>query len=229
MTSIQAGMINFPANGAETPGYLASPEGEGVYPGVVAIQEWWGLVPHIKDVVERLARAGFVALAPDLYHGKAAAEPDDARKLAMEMDKPRALREIQAAVDYLCKLPQVSPARAGVIGWCMGGGLAIQMAAQGVNVGATVVFYGSPRDESLARQVQAPLLGLFGEKDGGIPVELVHRFDQILTDTQVPHQIHIYPGTPHAFFNDSRPHIYQAEAAQDAWQRTLDWLRKYLV
>lgn len=222
-------MITYLANGGETPGYLTAPDDEGVYPAVVVIQEWWGLVPHIKDVARRLAGEGFVALAPDLYHGQAAEEPDEARKLAMELDRARAVREIQGAVDYLRTLDQVSPKQIGVVGWCMGGSLAVSMAAQGEHIGCVVVFYGAPRDEETAYQVQVPLLGLYGEKDGGIPPQRVREFEAILEERGVEHAFYIYPDAPHAFFNDSRPHIYQLEAAQDAWKKTLAWFRRYLA
>jgi carboxymethylenebutenolidase len=221
-------MIRFPANGGDTPGYLASPADAGRYPAVVVIQEWWGLVPNIKDVTRRLAQQGFVALAPDLYHGQAAEEPDEARKLAMELDRARAVREIQGAVDYLRTLDQVSPKQVGVVGWCMGGSLAISMAAEGEHIGCVVVFYGAARDEQTARQVKAPVLGLFGEADTGIPPERVRQFETILQEQGVAFDFHIYPGAPHAFFNDARPHIYQPEAAADAWGKTLAWFRRYL-
>lgn len=111
--------------GPTTPGYLAMPAQAGRFPGIVVIQEWWGLVPHIKDVTERFARGGFVALAPDLYHGQAADEPDEARKLAMALDRERAVQEILAASRFLRSLDEVTPKKIGVVGWCMGGGLAL--------------------------------------------------------------------------------------------------------
>jgi carboxymethylenebutenolidase len=220
--------IIFPNNGGDTPGYLARPIGNDSYPALVAIQEWWGLVPHIKDVVERLARQGYVALAPDLYHGQVAEEPDEARKLAMELDRQRAVAEITSAVYYLQSLSFVAPKKIGVVGWCMGGSLAISTAAQSAEIGAAVVFYGAPRDLSTVANIRAPLLGLYGENDHGIPAETVHALKTTLQKYGVPHEIHIYPGVGHAFFNDSRPHIYDPAAAQDAWQRTLAWFAKHL-
>ncbi len=221
-------MIEYPSNGSTTPGYLARPAPAGNYPGIVAIQEWWGLVPHIKDVTERLAREGFIALAPDLYHGQAADEPDEARKLAMELDRERAVSEITAAMSYLQGLDQVSPKKIGVVGWCMGGSLTIATAAASSQVGAAVVFYGRASESDMLQAIRAPLLGLYGELDQGIPVDAVRAFEKSLREGNVPHEIHIYPGAGHAFFNDSRPHIYQPEAAQDAWERTLDWFRQHL-
>ena len=228
MDPIQSEMVDFLSNGQTTPGYLAQPGDAGVYPGVVVIQEWWGLVPHIKDVAERFARQGFVALAPDLYHGQASSEPDEARKLAMELDRERAVGEIQAAMRCLQGLEGIWPKKIGVVGWCMGGGLVVATMAASREVGAGVAFYGGARNVELVPEIRAPLLGLFGEEDHGIPVDVVHTFEQELEERQVPHEIHIYSGAGHAFFNDSRPQIYDAVAAQDAWERTLAWFRNYL-
>jgi carboxymethylenebutenolidase len=221
-------MIEFASNAGVTPGYLAQPEAEGQYPGLIAIQEWWGLVPHIKDVAERFAKQGFITLAPDLYHGQSAAEPDEARKLAMEMDRQHAIQEIIAAIGYLQGLPQVSPKKVGVVGWCMGGSLTIATAAASQQVGAAVAFYGMPADLNIVADIRGPLLGLYGENDHGIPPERVHQLQAALEKADVVHEIHIYPGAGHAFFNDTRPHIYNPNAAQDAWERTLEWLRRYL-
>lgn len=226
---IESGLIEFQSNSGMTPGYFAAPRDGKQHPAVVAIQEWWGLVPHIKQVVERFASQGYIALAPDLYHGKTASEPDEARKLSMELDRERAVREIQAAMRYLSGLERVAPKKTGVVGWCMGGSLTIYTAAASDQVAAAVVFYGSPRDMEQARHVQAPLLGLYGEQDGGIPVEKVRLFENALQEAGVTYEIHTYTGAGHAFFNDTRPHAYHAQAAQDAWQRTLDWFGKYLA
>lgn len=228
MFDISSQMIDFPSNEHTTPGYLAQPL-HGEHPGLVVIQEWWGLVPHIKDVAERFARQGFVALAPDLYHGQSAAEPDEARKLAMELDRERAVGEILAAVRYLESHQAVFPKKVGLIGWCMGGSLVISTAATSERIGAAVVFYGRAADLGLVAHIHAPLLGLYGELDHGIPVETVLAFEAKLEEQGVPHEIHIYPGAQHAFFNDSRPHIYHPQAAQDAWQKTLEWLNKHLA
>jgi carboxymethylenebutenolidase len=184
---------------------------------------------HIKDVAERFAAAGYVALAPDLYRGEVAAEPDDARRLAMELELDQALVDIQGAVNYLISQPDVEPKQAGVIGFCMGGRLTMMMSYRGENVGAAIVFYGGgvqPSDEEL-RAISAPLLGIYGEADEGIPVDRIHEWDTKLDEFGKTHEIHIYPDAPHAFFNDERP-SYRATASADAWDRTLAWLNTYL-
>ena len=230
MTNIKTEMIEFPINAHSAPGYLAQPTDDQRHPGIVVIQEWWGLVPHIKDVAERFAREGFVALAPDLYHGESADEPDEARKLAMALDAQRAVQEIAAAARYLKKLQNVAPRKAGVVGWCMGGGLSLSAAAHHADlIGAAVAFYGRPLTAGDTAKLQVPVLGLYAEHDHGIPVEAVHAFAAEMQKQRVPHEVHIYPGASHAFFNDTRPQIYQAAAAQDTWQKTLAWFRKYLV
>ena len=228
--NIKTHLIDFPINTHTAPGYLAQPDDNHTHPAIVVIQEWWGLVPHIKDVAERFAREGFIALAPDLYHGQAADEPDEARKLAMALDANRAVQEIAAAARYLKKLDNVTPKMIGTVGWCMGGGLSLSTAAHHADlIGATVAFYGRPLTAGDTAKLQAPVLGLYAEHDHSIPVEAVHAFEEELKKHHVPHEIHLYPGVQHAFFNDTRPHIYNAAAAQDAWQKSLAWFRKYLA
>lgn len=230
MTKITTQLINYPINAHTTPGYLAQPDDDQVHPGVVVIQEWWGLVPHIKDVAERFAREGFVALAPDLYYGQAADEPDEARKLAMALDANRAVQEIAAAARYLKNQANVAPKKIGTVGWCMGGGLSLSTAAHHADlIGAAIVFYGRPLSASDTAKLQVPVLGLYAEHDHGIPVAAVQSFANELAAHHLPHEIHIYAGADHAFFNDSRPHIYKADAAADAWQKTLAWFQKYLT
>lgn len=219
--------IEFPSNGGTTPAYLAQPDDDQSHPAVIVIQEWWGLVPHIKEVAERFAAEGYIALAPDLYHGQAAAEPDEARKLAMALDRDRAVAEIGAAAGYLASLPATQPKRVGVVGWCMGGGLALSTAAENGAIGAAVCFYGRPLVSSDCARLQAPVLGLFAEEDHGISVADVRAFEDELQRYDVPHEVHIYEETHHAFFNDTRP-VYDPEAAADAWERTLDWFGRYL-
>jgi carboxymethylenebutenolidase len=219
-------MIHFPSNSHQTAGYLAIPEGAGLFPAIVAIQEWWGLVGHIKDVADRFAAEGFITLAPDLYHGEVAEEPNEARKLAMALDRNRAIEEIAAAVRYLRGHKQVAGS-VGVVGWCMGGGLALSAAVHGAQVDAVVCFYGRPLDERDTAKLKAPVLGLYGDKDGGNPLSIVQDFENELEKKGITHDIHVYAGAEHAFFNDDRP-AYHAEASADAWQRTLTWFRQYL-
>jgi carboxymethylenebutenolidase len=184
------------------------------------------------EVADRFAAEGYIALAPDLYHGQAADEPDEARKLAMALDRDRAVSEIAAAAHYLASLPAAQPKRVGVVGWCMGGGLSLSAAADygGTGsgaIGAAVCFYGRPLAPSDCARLQAPVLGLFASEDHGISVADVRAFEEELQQHGVAHEVHIYEGAHHAFFNDTRP-VYDPEAAADAWERTLSWFGRYL-
>lgn len=219
--------VEFPSPKGSTLGYLALPQDEKPHPGIVAIQEWWGLVPHIKDIAGRFAQEGFICLAPDLYHGQAATEPNEARKLSMQLEVPNAMIDINSTANYLLSLKNVQPNKVGIVGWCLGGRLAIAATANNSKIGAAVIFYGRPQQE-LEEKIQAPLLGLYAEHDHSIKPDELLQFDQVLASHGIPHEIITYPNTEHAFFNDTRPGIYNSEAASDAWQRTLRWFRKYL-
>jgi carboxymethylenebutenolidase len=209
-------------------GYLARPESGEPAPAVIVIQEWWGVDPHIQDVTQRFAKEGYVALAPDLYHGQVTTEPDEARKLVMALDMEAAVREIQQAISYLLEQEYVAGDKVGIVGFCVGGGLSLMTGLNDDRIGAVVAFYGSPLTPEQAATVKAPVLGLYGADDGGIPVDSVSVMDEALTAAGIEHQIHIYEGAAHSFFNDTRASSYNAEAAADAWQQTLDWFSTHL-
>jgi carboxymethylenebutenolidase len=212
------------------PGYLARPADGAAYPAVIVLQEWWGLNEHIMDVTRRFAQQGYVALAPDLYKGVVATEPDEARKLVMELDMPAAVAEIGSAADFLLAQDYVTGEQVGITGFCMGGRLTLMAALDDADKGRYAVaipFYGSPLTPEEAAQVQTPILGLYGADDGGIPVAEVQAMGEALTAAGVENQIIVYPGAPHSFFNDTRE-SYRPEAAADAWQQALAWLQQYL-
>lgn len=220
-------MVEWAANGQSAEGYLALPA-QTPAPGIIVIQEWWGLEPHIKSVVDRFAGAGFVALAPDLYHGQVTSEPDEARKLAMDLDRQRAMTEIHGAADYLRGRSDVSGELVGVVGFCMGGGLTGYVACTSDRYGAAVVFYGSPPQPlDLVEQLSCPLLGHYGEADHGIPLSAVEAFRQALDEAGKTFELHVYPDAPHAFFNDTRK-SYRPDAAELAWRRTVDFFNAHL-
>jgi carboxymethylenebutenolidase len=226
---MQTEMMTFPIGDTSAPGYLAVPEGADALMGVVVIQEWWGLNSHIQDVTRRVAEAGAVALAPDLYHGQVAVEPDEARKQAMSLDRERAIREIDAAVAFLKSHPQVASRRIGIVGFCMGGGLALQAGARNPDVGAVVAFYGgwAPSAADITN-TQVAILNIVGENDEHVK-QTQRKLEQDLRMTPVQHDLVIYPGVGHAFFNDTRPEVYNVGAATDAWARAIDWLRSHLA
>jgi carboxymethylenebutenolidase len=222
-------MTEIPVNGEAVPAYISLPPvGNG--PGVVVIQEWWGLVPHIRNVTDRLAAQGFVALAPDLYRGKETSEADEAGKLVMEMQLEQAAKDMAAAVDALLAMPETTGEGAGVIGFCVGGGLALYLASLKPEVTAVVCYYGFPRQGLNwdLSAVKGAVLGHFAEEDDFAPPELVEGMERELRDAGVDVTFHHYPGTTHAFFNDSRPEVHHPEAAATSWQRTLKFLRAWL-
>ena len=221
-------MVQFPYVGGTTGGYLAVPE-QGSGPGVVVIQEWWGLVDHIKDLCDRFAGEGFVALAPDLYYGKSTKSPDEAGKLMMALRIDEAERDLSAAAQYLANHDSTNSEKIGVVGFCMGGALALYTATKNSKIGACVVFYGGhPNVKPDLPNLHAPVLGLYGENDRSVTPAVVRDLEQRLKTLGKQIEVKIYPGADHAFFNDTRPQVYNAEAAADAWQRTVDFLRKNL-
>jgi carboxymethylenebutenolidase len=221
-------IVQFPFDGANTGGYLATPK-QGSGPGVIVIQEWWGLVDHIKDVCDRFADEGFVALAPDIYHCKTTKSPDEAGKLMMALRIDQAEKDLGAAVQYLLTQDSTTSKKLGVIGFCMGGALALYTATKNQNIGACVVFYGiHPKVKPDLPNLQAPVLGIFGDKDRSVPPDVVHNLERQIKDLGKQVVMKIYPGADHAFFNDTRPEVYKAEAAADAWQRTLKFFREHL-
>ncbi len=219
-------MVQFPSNGGSTSGYLATPS-SGKGPGVLVIQEWWGLVDHIKRVCDRFATEGFSALAPDMYHGKTASEPDDAGKLFMALNIAQAEKDLRGAAKVLAE--HSSTAKIGVVGFCMGGQLALFAATLNANVGACVDFYGvHPNVKPDYSKLSGPVLGLFAEKDGFVTPQTARDLDAAIKKAGKQSEIHIYPGVDHAFFNDDNTAAYNKPAAEDAWKRTLNFFKANL-
>jgi len=221
-------MVEFQANGHRTSGYLAlPPAGRG--PALVVIQEWWGLVPHITDLCDRFAAEGFVALAPDLYHGKRTTSPDEAGKLFMALDIARASQEIRGAATHLLAHPAAASRRAGVLGFCMGGQLALHAAMEHPDViGCAVDFYGVHPNVTIdPARLTVPVLAHFGEHDRSVPVAEARALVARCREAGCAIEAHVYDAG-HAFFNDTRPQAYDAAAARLAWTRTLAFLRTHL-
>ena len=219
-------MVEFPSNGHTTKGYLATPAA-GKGPGVLVIQEWWGLVGHIRSVCDRFAAAGLSALAPDLYHGKTASEPDEAGKLFMALNIAQAEKDLAGAAKYLAG--HSSTSKLGAVGFCMGGQLALFAGCINASVGAVVDFYGiHPNVKPDYARLSGPVLGLFAEKDAFVTPQTAREVEAAIKKAGKPVEIHIYPGVDHAFFNDERADVYNKPAAEDAWRRTLDLFRKNL-
>ena len=219
-------MVDFPSNGGTTQGYLATPA-SGKGPGVIVIQEWWGLVPHIKRVCDRFATEGFSALAPDMYHGKTADEPDGAGKLFMALNIAQAEKDLRGAATSLAG--QSSTAKLGAVGFCMGGQLALFAGTLNPSVGAVVDFYGiHPTVKPDYSKLSGPVLGLFAEKDGFVTPQTARGVDAAIKKAGKSSEIHIYPDVDHAFFNDDNKGAYNTAAADDAWKRTIAFFRQHL-
>jgi carboxymethylenebutenolidase len=225
-------MVAFPSNGTQGEGYLATPE-SGSGPGVIVIQEWWGLNDQIKSVAERLATEGFVALAPDLYRGAHASEPDEAAKIMMSLNLERATKDLSGAVDFLAAHDAVAGDGVGVIGFCMGGGVALWLATlRPDQVKAVVPFYGiipweaaQPDYSKLAAVVQ----GHYAENDDFANPESVRALDAQLKGLGKQAEFFEYPGTEHAFTNDQRPEVFVPDATALAYDRAFAFLHEQLA
>lgn len=221
-------MITYPANGHQMQGYLAIPE-SGKGPGVIVIQEWWGLVDHIKDVADRFAREGFVALAPDFFHGEKTSSPDEAGKLMMALDIEHVEKDLRGAIDYLLGRSETTSDRVGTVGFCMGGQLSLYAACANSKVGACVMYYGiHPKVQPDINNLQAPVLGFFAEKDAHVTPDQARELEKKLKDAGKEAHFFIYENADHAFFNDTRKEVYHEEHAKDTWRRMMEFYRENL-
>ena len=227
--------VEFAANGTTAGGYLALPDG-GSGPGVVVLQEWWGLVPQIRGVCDRLAGEGFVALAPDLYHGEFAehTEMDRAGELMTSLPPDRAARDMSGAIDFLLAHEATTGDVVGVTGFCMGGMLTLMIAAlEGDRVAAAAPFYGAP----LGREqfdmdwsgLSAKVEGHFAANDDFFPPEAITALGDDLRGAGHDVVFHVYEGTGHGFANEENPlGTWDEAAAATAWGRTVEFLRSHL-
>ena len=221
--------VTIKSNGGTMDGYLATPA-SGRGPGVVVIQEWWGLNDQIKGVADMFAREGFVALAPDFYHGKGAkiGEPDGAQKLMMEFfQASTAAKDAKGAAEYLASHPAVTSNKVGAIGFCLGGFLAILVASVAPErVAAVVDCYGvGQRVPDLAPVRGTPILGIFGGKDQGAGPDAVAALEKAAKEAGVPFTKQVYPEADHAFLNEQRKDVYRPADAKDAWSKILPFLK----
>lgn len=220
-------MIEFPCpDGSVCTGYLAE-SGAG-RPGVIVIQEWWGLNPHIQDITERFATAGYNALAPDLYHGRVAQNVDEARHMMDSLDFTGAsTQDIQGAVDFL--KARSGNAKVGIVGFCMGGALVITSAVHLSSLSAGVCFYGiPPKDVADPARIRIPLQGHFASRDNWCTPALVDDLERSMTSAGNRAEVYRYEAS-HAFFNKTRPAVHDPEASKLAWERTLTFLGAHLA
>jgi carboxymethylenebutenolidase len=221
-------MVKFPSGKDTIEGFLAVPEQPGRYPGVIVIHEWWGLNDWVKEQTQKIAEQGYVVLAVDLYRGKTATDPNEAHELMRGLPQDRAVRDMQAAFDYLSARKDVN-GRIGSVGWCMGGGYSLQLAIHQPRLAACVVNYGAlPTDPNDIQQIGAPVLGNFGGQDHGITPADVKAFQKSLTALGRYVDIKIYDDAGHAFENPNNQTGYKPADAADAWARTIAFLKKAL-
>ena len=222
--------IEFPANGATAPGYIARPA-SGHGPATIVMQEWWGLDGHIRSVCDRFAEEGFFALAPDLYRGETTTQPDEAQQKMMALSMGQVEKDMCGAGTFLAAQEGVEGERVGAVGFCLGGGLAVWAAAACANVGPAVSFYYVlPHGKPDFSKISGPVLGHFGTADEFIPESDALALEGELREAGVDVRFDYYEGAGHAFFNDAnRLGTYDEQKAQTAWERTVGFLREALA
>lgn len=226
---VKGEMISYRSGTETISGYLATPSGAGLHPGLVVIQEWWGLNDWVKEQARNFAAQGYVALAPDLYRGKVAMDPTMAHELSRGLPDDRALRDLKASFDYLQSRKDVKKSAIGSVGWCMGGGLSLKLALNQPGLRACIVNYGAlPTDTSAIAKITAPVLGNFGAEDQGIPPAAVNAFEKEMRAQKKWIDVKIYAGAGHAFENPNNAPGYRQEAAKDAWERMIKFLNENL-
>ncbi len=210
-------------------GMLYTPAGQGPFPALVVVHEYWGLNDWVKDQASKLADQGYVALAVDLYRGKVGTTPDEAHQLMRGVPEDRAKRDLHAAVEFLKSQSSVKKDRIGSIGWCMGGGYALDVALQEPDLAATVINYGHlATDPDAIKKINASILGLFGGQDKGITPDDVHKFEASMKQFSKKIDVKIYDDAGHAFENPNNTNGYRADDAADAWRRTVEFLNATL-
>jgi carboxymethylenebutenolidase len=224
-------MVSFASNGDTSEGYLALPE-PGSGPGVIVIQEWWGLVGHITDVADRFAAEGFVALAPDFFHGVSTTEPDEAQRLLMGLAMDRAAKDIQGAAQYLASRSETVGTGIGTVGFCMGGSLALWSGALADEVKVAVGFYPAVPWEKMSpswgRYANKSAMIHASEEDGTSQAPGVQAAVKGIQSAGGDVEVYDYPGSSHAFFNDTRPEVHDKEHSDKAWRRTVTLLKSRL-
>lgn len=221
--------VTYKSGKEEVKGLLYQPQGKGPFPAIVVIHEWWGLNDWVKDEASKFADQGYVTLAIDLYRGQVAKTPEEAHELMRGVPEDRANKDLLAAAAYLRSLKNVKPEKVGAIGWCMGGGYALDLAIDDPQLAAAVINYGHLASEpETLKKIHAPILGLFGGKDRGIPVDSVNQFAGELKKLGKAVDVHVYPDAGHAFENPNNKEGYRVDDAADAWKRQVEFFARYL-
>lgn len=222
------GEVAYPSGSEQVVAHLATPKGQGPFPALVVIHEWWGLNDQIRDTADQLARQGYLSLAVDLYRGKETDNPEQAHELMRGLPEDRALRDLRAAFAYLKTRPEVSGDRIGAIGWCMGGGFSIKLAVAEPELAACAVYYGPlPTERASLEAIKAPVVGFFGDKDEGIPEASVLAFEKAMQELGKTVEVHVYRNAGHAFANPEGKNFHSI-ASDDAWGKLMAFFRRRL-
>ena len=212
----------------EVDAYFSHPTAPGPRPAVIIAHEWWGLEEHFRDFSRELASHGMAVLVPDLYHGKVTADPAEAAMLKASLDIDRAVEEISGGSAYLRSLPFVS-GKVSVVGFCMGGGLALLAASRTTDFSAGVIYFPSVYpDTSELETISCPLLLHYGTADTVTPRSEIDRITQTLDHAEKPYELHLYEGADHAFVNDAHPEHYDMESTEASWLRTVEFLKRHI-
>lgn len=225
--SVTTQTVSYPGNGGTADGFLARPDDGGAqHPGLILVQEWWGIDSHIKDLAQQIADEGYIVLAPDLYHGKVVTEPDEAKKSMMALNMPAAVKEIGQALSYLSGRDDVEPKAVAMIGFCMGGRLAWKAAEQfGGQVACVAPFYGYNPDAG-AVKISVPILAVFGEDDPSTPKAVIENVQNIIDQQGNGNsKLLVYPNAGHAFMNPEHG-MGNPAAAADAFAELIAFLKK---
>lgn len=221
--------VSYKSGDETVKGMLYEPAGKGPFPALVVIHEWWGLNDWVKDEASKFAEQGYVTLAVDLYRGQVATTPDEAHQLSRGVPEDRANRDLLAAANYLRSLKNVNPNKVGDVGWCMGGGWALDLAINDPKLAAAAINYGHLATEpETLKKINAPILGNFGGQDKGITPDDVHKFESSMKSLGKTVDVKIYPDAGHAFENPNNKSGYRAEDTADAWQRMVHFFAQYL-
>lgn len=230
MAVIRTRNVDLKVNGDGAYAFIAEPDDNARHPGIVLIQEWWGIEPHIRDLAQRLAADGFVVGVPDLFHGKIATEPNDAQKMSMMIrgNVDRAAREIIGALDTVKAMPNVEPKKLGLMGFCVGGFITYVIASRYPDLGAVVPFYGGgydPTPEDVAK-VNAPVLACYGSRDDGISTKQIQKIERMYKAAGKDITVKMYDAG-HAFLNPSHG-MGNEKAAAEAWPLAVKFLKEKL-
>jgi len=230
MAVVRTSRVDLQVNGSEAYAFVAQPDDDLKHPGIVLIQEWWGIEPHIVDLAQKLATEGFIVAVPDLYHGKVATEPNDAQRMMMLIrgNVEKAAKEIIGALETVKAMPNVEPKQLGLIGFCMGGFITYTIASRYPDLGAVIPFYGAgydPTPEEVAK-VNAPVLAFYGRQDGSIPLQQIQKIERLYKEAGKDYTVKVYDAG-HAFLNPDHG-MGNEQAAAAAWSLAVQFLKEKL-